>query len=60
MMKTIIQLSSAQKRWSGKALYLLKGLLFFPFLIRKLDGKSMRDEAVSASSQVGDDIYPLF
>ena len=60
MMKTIVRFSAAQKRWSGKALYLLKGLLFAPFLIRTLGGKRMRDESVSASSQAGDDIYPLF
>ena len=60
MIKTIVRFSSSQKRWSGKALYLLKGLLFFPFLIRTLNGKSMRDESVSAASQAGDDIYPLF
>jgi len=59
ILKDIFRFSAAQKSFSRKTAYLFKGLLFAPFLSRVVR-KAAADDTVSASSQVGDDIYPLF
>ena len=59
ILKDIIRFSTAQKTISRKTAYLLKGLLFAPFLSRAAQKVTAAD-TVSASSQAGDDIYPLF
>jgi hypothetical protein len=59
LLKDIIRFSASQKTLSRRAAYLVKGLLFAPFLSR-LARKAAADDAVSGMSQAGDDIYPLF
>jgi len=59
LLKDIVRFSGAQKTLSQRAAYLIKGLLFAPFLSR-VARKSAADDAVSGASQAGDDIYPLF
>jgi hypothetical protein len=59
LLKDIIRFSASQRTLSRKAVYLVKGLLFAPFLARVVR-KTAADEAVSGMSQAGDDIYPLF
>jgi hypothetical protein len=59
ILKDIFRFSAAQKSLSRRTAYLIKGLLFAPFLCRVVR-KAAADDAVSASSQAGDDIYPLF
>jgi len=58
ILNDIIQFAMTKKSFSEKSIYFLKGLLFAPFL----DEVARRDidESVSATSQAGDDIYPLF
>lgn len=50
----------SRKTLSQKVIYLFKGFLFAPFLIKKSDMMATKEETVSATSQAGDDIYPLF
>ena len=57
-LEDILALAFAQKTAAGKALYLFKGLAFYPLLSRAGRGSS-KDDAAGAS-QAGDDIYPLF
>ena len=59
ILKDIFRFSAAQKTLSRRTACLIKGLLFAPFLSRVVR-KAAADDTVSASSQAGDDIYPLF
>jgi hypothetical protein len=59
LLQDIIRFSMAQETLSRKTAYLFKGILFAPFLSRVVR-KAAVNETVSASSQAGDDIYPLF
>jgi hypothetical protein len=59
ILQDIIRFSTAQRTFPRKMAYLFKGLLFAPFLSRVVR-KAAADDTVSASSQAGDDIYPLF
>jgi hypothetical protein len=54
----ILALAFAQKTAADKALYLFKGLVFYPLLSRA--GRGSSEDAAAAVSQAGDDIYPLF
>jgi len=58
ILNDIIQFAMTKKSFTEKSIYFFKGLLFAPFL----DEVTRRDvdESVSATSQAGDDIYPLF
>lgn len=60
LINEILRFALTRKKLSQKAAYLFKGLLFTPFLIKKGAKMTTRDETVSATSQAGDDIYPLF
>ncbi len=55
----IIRLAASKKNMSRKSLYLLKGIMFYPFL-KKAARMSAASESVTGSNQAGDDIYPLF
>jgi hypothetical protein len=59
MLKNVVRFAAAQKTLSGKAVYLIKGLIFAPFMSR-MAGPAAADDGVSSTSQAGDDIYPLF
>jgi hypothetical protein len=59
ILRDIIRFSRTQKTFPSRAAYLFKGLLFAPFLSRVVR-KAAADDTVSALSQAGDDIYPLF
>ena len=59
ILKDIVRFSAAQKSFSRRTAYLIKGLLFAPFLSRVVR-KAAADDTVSGMSQAGDDIYPLF
>ena len=59
ILQDILRFSAAQRTFPRKMAYLFKGLLFAPFLSRVVR-KAAADDTVSASSQAGDDIYPLF
>lgn len=59
ILRDIVRFSGTQKTFRLRAAYLFKGLLFVPFLSR-FTPKAAADDAVSGSSQAGDDIYPLF
>jgi len=59
ILKDIFRFSTAQKSISRRTAYLIKGLLFAPFLSRVVR-KAAADDSVSGMSQAGDDIYPLF
>ena len=59
LLNDIIRFAMSRKSLSEKSIYLFKGLLFAPFL-DKVSRRAGRDESVSATSQAGDDIYPLF
>ena len=59
ILKDIVRFSAAQKSLSRRTAYLIKGLVFAPFLSRVVR-KAATDDAVSGMSQAGDDIYPLF
>ena len=59
ILKDIFRFSAAQKSLSRRTAYLIKGLLFAPFLSRVVR-KAAADNTVSGMSQAGDDIYPLF
>ena len=53
-------LAFSKKTFAGKLSYLLKGLLFLPFLSRNLMGTKGRDKSALTNSEAGEDIYPLF
>lgn len=59
LLNDIIRFSMSRETLSDKSVYLLKGLLFASFL-KTVSRRAGGDEAVSAASQAGDDIYPLF
>ena len=59
ILKDIVRFSAAQKSLSRRTAYLIKGLVFAPFLSRVVR-KAAADNTVSGMSQAGDDIYPLF
>ena len=59
LLKDILRFSGAQKTLRQRTVYLIKGLLFAPFLTRAVRNIAA-DDAVSGMSQAGDDIYPLF
>lgn len=59
MLKEVICFAAVQKTFLQKAAYLIKGLLFIPFLSR-MTGRAASDDRISSTSQAGDDIYPLF
>jgi hypothetical protein len=59
ILRDIIRFSRTQKTFPSRAAYLVKGLLFAPFLSR-FARKAAADDTVSGMSQAGDDIYPLF
>jgi hypothetical protein len=59
MFKNVVRFAAAQKTLSGKAAYLIKGLIFALFMSR-MASPAAADDSVSSKSQAGDDIYPLF
>jgi len=56
----IIRFASAQKSLPKQVSYFIRGLIFGPFIL-KMSRKTVEEgESVASTSQVGDDIYPLF
>lgn len=53
-------LASSKRTLGKKTLYLLKGLVFLPFLINESKKVAVKDRAALAMSEAGEDIYPLF
>lgn len=60
LLNDIIRFAMSRKSLSEKSIYLFKGLLFAPFLMQMSRKAAAGDNTVSAASQAGDDIYPLF
>jgi len=58
--KDILKCALAQKGLLREINYLRKGLIYAPFLVKSHKKVSRGGEALAASSEVGDDIYPLF
>lgn len=56
----ILKLARSRKTLSARASCLLKGLIFFPFLLKSAAGSKGRDKNLAAAGQAGDDIYPIF
>lgn len=59
MLKDVIRFAAVQKSLLQKAAYLIRGLIFIPFMSR-MAGKAASDDSAASASQAGDDIYPLF
>lgn len=60
ILNSIIRFAMAQKNFSQKLAYLMKGFLFAPFLMQMARKAAKGDNTISVASQAGDDIYPLF
>jgi len=58
--KDILWFAFTQKTLPKKTSYFLRGLIFQPFMLKLSRKATEEDESVSSSTQVGDDIYPLF
>jgi hypothetical protein len=59
LLNEIIRFAMTRKGISEKSVYLIKGLLFAPFL-DKLPRKAGGGDTATLTSEAGDDIYPLF
>ena len=59
-LNTIIRFSLSKQTFFERALYLVRGLVFAPWLLGGVSGQATRDQTAAAIGQAGDDIYPLF
>jgi hypothetical protein len=55
----VIRFALSQKSLSKKIIYFFKGLVFV-FFLTTINQKTAKGETTAATSQAGDDIYPLF
>ncbi len=60
LVKDILWLSFAKKNFNQRILYLFKGLVFAPFLIREERKQKRKGTSASDIGLAGDDVYPLF
>ncbi len=59
-LKDIYSFAMSRPTWGMRVSYLIKGFLLLPWLSKNLSVQANQDQAIAASSEVGDDIYPLF
>jgi hypothetical protein len=59
-LSAIIGFALSRQTVREKVTYLIRGIVFAPWLARSVTGRSSREQGAATNSQVGDDIYPLF
>ncbi len=59
IIRDIINFAFFQTKHSQKIVYIFKGIIFLPFLV-KMFNTSITDKTSSTASNILDDIYPLF
>lgn len=60
LLNFVIKLAKNKKNQKDKIYFLIKGVIFLPFLIKDLNELKQIDIANSHLHEVGGDIYPLF
>ncbi len=60
LFRELFRFALSKKNFSQKLVYLFKAIIFAPLLYKGTKRMSQGEKAEAMSSQVGDDIYPLF
>jgi hypothetical protein len=60
LLRDVVVFASAQKSPVQKMAYLVKGIIFSPFLFIAFKRMAVVGKETSLAGQPGDDIYPLF
>lgn len=60
LLNFVIKLANNKKNQNDKIYFLIKGIIFTPFLLKDLKDAKQMDIANSHLHEVGGDIYPLF
>lgn len=55
----LMRFAAAQKNGKEKLIYMLRGIIYYFFLLKTVSGSAKGNHA-SSGSESGDDIYPLF